>query len=667
MSDAGLIWSADAGSGVSEAGQIRQAYAEAASLAAREIELCSLSTLEPSEPSLPTGRLYLSRAITSLSLTNGNWLVTHAAGPVTQLDAGLWAYLQTFADGRSIDSTECHIWAFLFSRLLLCQSAEQEQAAAAHRLRLDLEMLPNLRLVTRPDDQYRQIHRPFTVARIDRPSAARRIALIGPCIAQQFAECLVFHGYAAGYAIDIHSIVAPEDDLGPNPPDLIVISAGQFVPYVVQFAARGAWTDAEALMARVVETIEGWLQQVRSKSPAPIAVVAAHPPALGIHAPGSADAFRLRDLFCRINLAVCEALETVPPAVLIDEIDARERLGIPRYWDDMINASAHRAPMSSWSWVPHRPDAASPPERPPPPGAGQPDPALGVTMEILRILRRLDAPGVHAIVFEPRGLLWPLDADDRGLARASMTNFLADVQDFRFAGISEALGTLWRRGHRLICLSDMDKADLQKGMPETSARLDSLFSRDMIASTIVNRDKRDQISRIATAAGAQAVLWADITDVPDAEASNVVRLGRHELWRMREIILRAPELEPKLPRPREDGPRNLTSKGENPGADPASYGKQQLAQVINTVISKEAGQAPPDDLEHIADLGIDSLGLAQVIAAIEEALDVELESWERGSANLFEVTNLQALFQRALQRSQAQSSHDDASDCTGRR
>lgn len=642
--------------GNDETGRIRAAYRRASRLARKALRPIGLVAAPEVGEAAEAGYFRLSCALAVAFLEEGDVLATHPCMPPTHLDAGLWEVALRFAVGRVATGEERHVAAFLQRRGLLWRSSEDEERACLAAFGLTADDLPELHLTDRAGDAFRQIHRPYTTALVDRAAAHKRVVLIGPCMAQQFAECLEHHGYTRGWAIEAVGLREPDASLTGLAPELIVMNAAQFVPYVVQFASRGQWDACDRLISRVVEAIEERLDAIRIHSTAPIAIAAAHPPALGVFPAGSHDGFRLRWLFAEINLAVARLADGRDSVRMLDEADARERLGLGTYWDDIINASAHRAPLSSWNWVllkPGRSDGAADPALAPAPDPGGADPALAMAQAVLDHMARLTCRPIRTVIFEPRGLLWPAAPTARDLDQAAQRGFLVDVEDYWYAGNAEALAALSARGVRLIGVSDMPPDALDRGFGQASTT-DILLGRAEIEDLVSTDDKAAVVGALAGSGEdpTSVILVIDLV-TPPVGIPGVIALGPERRWDLREILLRSPELEDwrRLPSGERPASNSVAVRIHSAG----SHHAQQVVEALWRALEKETGLGIDAiaDTEHLADLGLDSLSFRRLLTDLEARLDVTLESWERGNADLLDVALLRQTLEAALRRRDA--------------
>jgi acyl carrier protein len=647
--------------GTVESDWIRSAYTRASTLA----EIVPPPILAPLQPSgvesggdaLVGARLTPSPNLATLDLDRGERLATHPSGPCTHLADDLWQVLRSFDGGRPVQCDERHVAHFLMARGLLWRGDNEERAASVAACGIDSQALPDLEVIEHAGDLFRQIHRPYSRRHVDRPTVHRRVALIGPCLSQQFAECLEYHGLSRGWLISTLGRLAPDGSLARHAPHLVVLHAGQYVAWLVEFAGQGRWEECGALVERIVDAVLEVVREVRRVVASPIAVAVARPPALGVLQPGSRDALRLEALFADVNMALADALEAIPDAAMLDEMDMRERMQPGVYWDDRYNTASHRAPLSSWNWTllkPGRTDGPVPADSwqfAPPPRPAQADPAGPMAFAVLERLAELtDVAPVGTVIFEPRGLLWPVAPAANDLARAAQRNFLVDVEDYGFAGAAEALAALARRGIRLVCLTDGPAADLDRGIAQTlTAGL--LISRERIDELHATDDKRRFVERFLAGASASddKVLWIDFSGSPAPQHPALIVFPPEARWNLREMLLRAPELAGR-PMSRE-APRADDALADAASTAGATALRDRVCDALRTALVSETKCSADDleDAEDLADLGLDSLGVVRVLAHVEQLLDCRIDSWERFGERLFRRSSLEAIFLAALQ------------------
>jgi acyl carrier protein len=633
--------------GYDDAEQIRAAFRTANSLSDRDLGPVTLSPVGFGHDEETFGAYRLSGSLARIELDDASVLVTHPAGPPTHLESQFWEFARSFHRGRRVQPGEERACAFLCHRLILWPAESDEASVSAGELGFANSPMPELFVTNRAADAYRQIHKPYTRSHVEQPARRCRIMLIGPCMAQQFAECLEHQGYQHGYAFYIRALREPTAAIEAAAPNAIVINANQFTSYLVQFAMRADWDACDQLVVDVVQAIAERLLTIRAYSAAPLLIAVAHAPSLGSFPPGSVEALRLRLLFDQVNLGLADRAGAFSPCRLIDEMDARERIGIPSYWDDWLNSSAHRAPTSSWNWIHVASDSTNPiPARrylAPTPRVAQCDPSLAMSLEIIRGIAEQDCWPIATIVFEPRGLLWPLEPSSADLDRAARRSFLADVEDYCFAGLAEALAELARRGRRLVCLSDMPETALARGFSPL-ATADTLLSTDQVETFVSTRDKASILRSIAVDAPRGNVLWIDLTTEARPAIDRVTTVTDMRTGYLRDILLRAPELTVPLA-----GPQIPIEQG-NIAAESALQARHCVLAVFRDAVRAERADVDADTIEHLADLGFDSLSMLRLVLKMEEQLGVTLAAWDKSNTDLFLVERLVAAFTSALRR-----------------
>lgn len=651
---------------------VRSAYARAAALADTNPVPALLLAAEEADDaacsaanSLVGMRLVASNHLATIAIGNREHVVTHPSGSPTHLAPDLWDLFERFRVGRAVAREERHAAHFLRSRGLLWPDtiAERDACLKAHGLVFD--QMPDCAIITRANDLFRQIHRPYTVAHVDRRTRPKRVALIGPCLSQQFAECLEYHAFSLGWSIETVGMLEPERQLAGIEFDLVVLNAAQFVAYLVQYAGQERWDDCELLVDRIVDAVVSRVRETRDLTAAPIAVAAVHPPALGVFVPGSRETYRLEAMFARINLMLADRFDAREGIYMLDEIDAREQLQSGLYWDDRYNAAAHRAPMSGWNWAVLKPDHSDgrrpndmdhdvPPARP-----DQSDPAGPMTLAILELMARLSPRSpVDTVIFEPRGLLWPPRPKPVDLDRAAHRNFQVDVEDYWFAGVAEALAAIARRGVRLVCLTDADPDDLARGIA-VAADTDTFLGREHISEVHCTGDKDAVIDRLLARRAAQnPMLWIDFTRNESRPRQGLIVFPLSSRWQLREQLLRAPEL--AKPLPLNTTVENLADRA--PANITAEVTRQCVRDAIRRSLMAETNCPAEEleDVEHFADLGLNSLSIMRVILGTEKMLGCRIESWDRISTRLWEVGALEQVLVAALTAAQTREAADES-------
>ena len=643
---------------------IRSAYARAEALA----EIYPTPLLPPlgqtEQRSLNAGTfLITSASLATFALSDRCVVATHPSRPPLYMSADFWLFARSFADGRPVRSGEERKCAFLKEKGILWGAPVEEEQACINTYSLDPEFFPDLKIVECPDVLFRQIHRPYFPNHVDVPTTPAKVLLIGPCVTQQFSECLEYQGFPAGWFVKTTSFLEIDSRIADDTFDLVVLNAGQFVPYIVQFFNKRRWDDCRTLVDRAVEKIAQCIEQIRTYTSAPVALASANAPTLGTCPPGSGDAYRLAELFATLNVRLAELMRRYSKCFLLDEMDAKERLKIGTYWDDTINSSVHRAPISCWNWTYLKPGMTDRPPNPkhhqpaPPIDCKQSDPAHAMTLVVLEALSKLYHRKIDTLIFEPRGLLWPAQYRQSDLEQAANRSFLADVEDYWYSGIAEALFALSQRGVAVICLTDMSKNDLTQAVAPSSTDNMFLSMRDF-HSIHFAEDKHVFISDFLSERGKSDhdILYIDFTQQDLMSKEGIYCIDETARWRLREILLRSPALAYPLFEESADGPtRTLASTTHRTSMTMLSVEEaaQAVSTAMKTILPRECGLSEQDlgDLEYFADAGIDSLSMLRILAAFEHELNICLESWERGNRSVLEISGMRTILVNALLRS----------------
>jgi acyl-CoA synthetase (AMP-forming)/AMP-acid ligase II/acyl carrier protein len=440
--------------------------------------------------------LVLSSALAVLSLDDHELLVTHPLHTPVHMTRELWGLAKVFerpthiadalveflAAGLS-EQEALHVCACLRRWFLLWTSREAE-TAQAHEI-VGPANGSSLRVEYPTEGRWRQKFAPYTLQDVKRCHAAGSVALIGPCHLQLAGEALQVIAQRRGIFLDIIGMLDVADRrLHGARWSVVVLSATQFAASLYEALAAEDIHRAEYLALAIASRVDEAIDRIRQESSAPLLVTSISPPGLSPAGPESPFWHTSTAILARLNAEISARLARLGNAWLVDEsrLAAESSPGI--YWDDEFNALPHHSAVSSWSWLVMKPGVvgqAAVDERPVP-SSTQVDPAYVLGSAIVHAVERFYVENpVKLIVFEPNELLWRGRLEDRPLAYPTPPHFYADVEDYFYAGIHEALSVLRGRGMALACASSCPAADLHDRWKSSSTLKHIVRPEDLVA------------------------------------------------------------------------------------------------------------------------------------------------------------------------------------------
>ena len=463
---------------------------------------------------------------------------------------------------------------------------------------------------------------------------------VGPCLAQAGLEALTHLALGLGIRIDLLAEVMAGEAIAKAAPDLVLYHPAKFTPSLIRAALVDDRAGAEELLRRIPKGVAKEVAAIRSATDAPVLIPMFTRPRVTPLVAGSRQALWFEELFLSLNRALVELAETDGGIVLIDEDQERDLAGIGRWRDDGFNRAEHNAPVANWatpvlSLAPRLDDPAAYADQVLPPlPAGQIEPQLSLVRPILReIVALVSGPVPKALVIEPNELLWPgvlTPANARETQRQMQVG--TPEADFH-AGVHEALFALARQGVQIWFRSASDMASL-KALLAANAQEPGYVQQGDLAGIVA----ADGAEGDPPPAGAVVVDLLGQAATPDSG----VRLPPEWRWRLREYLLTAPEFHAArrgLPRP---GERPVVGAPANDPPLPGMVSDALLDRVVATVtglpLEEVAGAA------HFSDIGVDSLGIMQIVAAVERETGIAVPDIATVNRDLFDRAEFLSLF-----------------------
>lgn len=599
-----------------------------------------------SRAELPS-QLVLSRALAVLHLLDGTVLVTHPAGAPVHLARELWEKALEFRSCREPHGDERHLCSFLREKKLLWASEDEEREQSRRSVRTDGAVLAASYPV---GNRWRQRYRPYTMEMVTGKAVPARIGLVGACQVQLVAEALEFLGLQQGFALQTVSALEPGDELvAEGELSAVVCSVAPFSALFLEAAAAEDREGVERLLPHVVSRADDMVTQIRRITNAPILVFGLGQPGYAPFAPSS----RFHHFFCgklaEINRRLLRCFEDKEQVELLD-IDAAVSHFGGDYWDDAFNALPHHSAISSWSWVTLKPGVTDGPPEPdeiPPHGETQQDPAEPMAAQILHALRRNSLPRVRLIVFEPNDLLWRGSLSDRTEPYVTPPHFFADVEEYIYAGLHEALSGLRRKGVQLACMSDTTPAALRE-LWKVRSPLRNIVRPEDICALLDGEDADAALRQLEAQTGvpSREMLWLNLRrkTPPDGFEG---RYWNGDRWMLRRLLLGDPALESESA-----GEAALPAEAQVRTAAPAIDRTTDVPAMLKSIVVKrlrctERSYDTQTDLRY---LGLNSLGGLELMNELEQQFGIAFEDADFTEPVVFNQAALSEAVKRAMAR-----------------
>jgi hypothetical protein len=515
--------------------------------------------LEGAAPS--SSHLFTSRALAVLPLPDETYLATHPAKQLCHLSAPLWKLSQRFSGGGDVAACaraavaageapgEAEVLCalrFLEDQGLLWPSEAAEVSAAEEVVQA--ARAPDVEVLYPPLGRWRQSHRPYQVADVSQPCAQAEVALLGPCKIQQSAAALERMGRRAGWALSLTGFIWPEEGLSKKKWLAVAMPSSQFAVEVYESLASEDEERCRKAAASFLRHLDEALRKIRSYTQAPLLVFSLGRPRVLPGQPSASFGYFAARLLADINVALLELVRRRGPARLLDEERMANDFRAGVFWDDEFNASAHHSPLSSWNWVVLKPgetdftyEAQEVSEALPIRAAGQRDPTSHLALSLLRELSAMATQRVKLVVFEPNGLLWPgkLESGDDPYVQAP--TYYADVEQYFYSGLHEALAIVKRRGIQLACASSCPSALLRERW-QVKSKLQNVVRLSDIDFLCGGPDAEENLRRILqqSPVAEGEVLWVDLGRQASSPFAGRRYTGNR--WQLRRYLLSAPEM-----------------------------------------------------------------------------------------------------------------------------
>lgn len=612
------------------------------------------------DPDVNPGTLLTrASALARLDLGAGGSVVTHPTGYPVHLDAGLARLVDSFATSARVEDVARHLDArveavaaacgFLLRRGILWSSADEERERGLHHAGPRDGAPFQVRFPV--GGRWRQRFLPYTLEGIGSRRARAAIALVGPCQLQLAAEALEHLAHQSGIRLAVEGFLEPDEaELSRGPWSLVVLSSARYAAQLYEAIAATDLSAIEGAAREVAARVDEGVDLIRARTTAPLLVTSLGPPGLPTVAPWSSTWNEVSSRLAALNARIARSLTARADAWLFDEARIASRVPVGVYWDDEYNALPHHSAASLWSWWVLKPgvtDGSHEREEaaPPPPGPAQGEPAEGLARSILDALeRRYHTPLVRSIVMDPDGLLWRGKIAERSEAWEREPNHYADVEEYVFSGIHEALSLLSQRGVRLLSTSRCPLPELRERW-NTPSTLRHLVRREDMVDFLAWGD----LPALRSALGALGIgeeetlfLGAD----PPELAGFRGRVWRGGLWQLRRYLLTAPELA------HSSAPTPEAPSATSPTSPAGEVSEARIAEALDLAL-RGAVRSPAEAIARAADLrslGLDSLRILEVVRRAEQALGVRLAEHELVEPVVFFRAPLLRALRSALRR-----------------
>jgi len=592
-----------------------------------------LGRLDDPNPPAPD-RLTLSAALAVADMGAHGVLVTHPLGLPTHLSRDLWEFAQGFRTPHIPPPEQAHAARFLRRRALLWRDHDEAEAVK------DQSTAPGLQHHTCA--RYWQFWRPFTLDQVNKSARPFHLGLIGPCLGQQYLEVLSHSALHHGLHICAIGWQKPELEMGQTPLDLLAYHPGKFLPALLRPALRNDAENLDFVHEQVSRALINELDRALAHSTCSVVAPLLGKPLVSPIAPGSDIDLQLESAVLSLNRLLADRLRASGRGTCVNELQWRDMLGIGNFKDDIFTASTHNSPMVNWS-VPilkARLQTDMPDQHPqlaPPAPAHQIEPAAAMAAAVLRVaLGRQHAKLPLGVIFQADGLLWPGVLQAQTLEQKLRVMLIGAPESDVYSGVHEALRGLAQSGVALWWRSNADNAT-------TYALLDRLESHPELLRRCNLAGVIDSEGRVLHGCAPPDTGIISLGMRADTITPDHMAYPSDQQTRLRLYLLQAPEF---MAQTAPGAPHNEPSAMLTP-----STSDHAVAAFLDRVLAEISGQ-PLDlvsDSEHLADLGLDSLGVTQVISAMEQQLGFALPDHYALGEDAYVKARLLEVFQDAVE------------------
>jgi fatty-acyl-CoA synthase len=651
--------------GAREAERIRKAYARAATVA--DVGRDTGGFVRPSRRGPNAGdlndildrTLVLPASVASLPVAEGETIAIHPTGSLTHMTDDLWAIARLFAGAargvreamntfdRRGELDEPHFLLavdFLCRRRLLWRHGDGERLAGLAYAEQFRGQPGEVGILYPWKDRWLQAFRAFHPACFKPGTARAAVAFIGPCLVQQSIACIEHTAETRGVRLECCGFPYPGRDLAHRHWDLVLAAA---TPYATAFISALSCEDfaaAEAEIPAVVAELDRLLDEIRTHTRAPVALVLPSRSGLGGSSPMATARHREIALVGRLTGALDVLARAHRDLILIDEDDLALRFG-DTYWDDEFNGSVHHAPLSTFNWADlsvGRPANET--------GHAVRDPAGAMAMAVLDLVHLLAAQDhIRAVLIEPDWLLWHGSLAEHTKPMKAPSAF-AGVQDNLIVGLHEALAKLSRRGLAIYMLFDGTRELLE--------------ARYQVGTEAPNAVAVSDLRRVFfdTAPADAARLISEELGIGEEQVLLLDTAGKHDVsafagyvfdglpHRLRRALLTDPKLRSRQELERQSvRPAPADRPAPRPQPSPSM---REIRQVILQVVSRETKRsiAECEQADDFRSLGLDSLGVMLIAVALEEKLGLRLSDTAVTEFAMFKLPVLEREIARQLNR-----------------
>ncbi|WP_198028108.1 AMP-binding protein [Bradyrhizobium murdochi] len=593
--------------------------------------------------------LKLSACLAKLDLPDGGMLATHPLGSPVEMEGALWNLASAFDGSKTVGEIaetfgqDSEVVSAV-ARFLLVKRLAFENSLMEVKLADEIggRSLDECKTIYPAENRWRQRYQPYQLDLLAQVKALLRVATIGPCQMQLHAEALESVGHQAGLCLTVTSMLQPGPELQEKNWAAVICSAASFMARFLE-ATWASPSRVRQCIPELLARVDNLIFEIRQHTNAPVLL-------LGLSRSGLSNDSSWTEISAAIaegNQQLARYMSDRDGVVLIDQEEITARSG-GAYWDDLYTASPHHSAISSWSWVVMKPhvtdqsiDKDSIPSSPPV-APGQADPAGTLAEKVVRLILGLHARPIKLLFVDPDDLLWPGTLIARPHPLGRIPHYFADVEQYLYSGIHEALSIIRRRGVKLVLATETPRSRLEQ-LWRIDVPVENVV-RFTDVSNIVNPRSLDAVATTLDRLGVapEEALWLSRSR---PKPMSRMHAYRGDIWHIRSFLLDNPLLmSPERP--------DLVREMPAEAVRSASPNQTSVSDALNTLIARSLGCSTTKltDASDLRNLGLDSIGAVNLLNNIEEHFGIELEDADFTEAVAFNGEALLGSVVRAVNR-----------------
>lgn len=613
------------------------------------------------------------KSITSMDLGNNTFLITHALGNPVHLDKNLWELWKSFCNGKTIKhlideyagqyTTEQIILSmdFFLSRKMIWRTEKSELDTGKDFIKINSQ---HGNLVYPPTNRWRQKYKAYEIKDLKKIKKYYKVLLVGPCQIQLLAEAIEYLSQEMNIACEIDGVININNAIPIKKYDLAVFTTATFSALFFEAVAAENEEECQRLLLEIISKVDHAIDKIRYATSSPILVVGLSHPGLTKNQGFGKFSNTITALISQVNTEIQKIIENDEGVFLLTEDQLLQNGFLGRYWDDEYNALPHHSAISNWSWVvlkstmsPGMQSSQFANQNLPAPSSMQVDPAYLLSKAILQCLQRLDCHNpIRLILFDPNQLLWQGCLETFSTDELKTPNFFADVEEYVYAGINEALSVLLKSGVKLACVSSCSPEIFKEKWNIKSTLLNVVRYEDL-SFVIENNQVETMLSSSLSALNVNLpeILYINLN------TKILVNYFDHEyigdIWNLRRFLLTYYKLYSLSKN--NQLKKNVSSYVKSIQSSQVTQDTQAATEHFNLeeivrdfyIFVAEQLKCEFSVIEFANDLrllGLDSLGGVKLMNAIENHFNISFDMMDFTEATIFYRQGLTAAFIRSM-------------------